>query len=348
MFIKWLRAFLFGAAIAFAAAAHAAVPLAGDNESGLEFPSSLSQCQWFSPDPTFALTNGHAKIIRVPYTALCAVPQAGGAINSAYMVLLKKTLVIAFDAGVPVVLDLHQYGYINGVDITTAEGEAYFLNVHHQVVEWLKDNLTTAQFNMLIIGLMNEPHSQSDVVYKPVFQAAINELRADGFTGYITYPGTGYSGEHNLSANSTFMQGVTDPLSTYRVLAEVHQYYDPDYSGTHDVPIASASLGRVTMAGAEAWSARTGIYLILDETGDPQPIVNHTLPASFPAGAWTTSDQYFRGFMNEAVASGRYFAIIPWGGGRYWGAYMFSDYPSDGFFTATGVTYGELSVGLGQ
>ena len=39
--------------------------------------------------------------------------------------------------------------------------------------------------------------------------------------------------------------------------AEVHRYVDLDHGGTHDVPIVSGTLGRVTVAGAKAWSSRT-------------------------------------------------------------------------------------------
>ena len=323
-----------------------ATTLAGDNESGLEFPSSSGQCDWFSPDPTFAIQSGHARIIRLPYLAECAVPTALGAINASYMNIIKQIIGTAANSNVPVVLDMHDYGYVHGQDITTASGEADFLDVHNKVIDWLKANLTPQQFSLLVIGLMNEPHVQTDAAYRPVFQSAINELRKDGFSGKITYPGTGYSGAHNLSVNSTFMSGVTDPANN--LLAEVHQYFDSDYSGTHDVPISGSGLGQATLSGAEQWSARTGIPLILDETGDPQPVNgNGTIPASFPAGAWQQSDQYFRQFMADAVSSGRFYAIIAWGGGQYWGGYMFNDYIYNGSYTPTGQTYSLLSYEVG-
>ena len=343
----------FVAALTLAStSAFAVLPLGGDNESGLEFPKSLSQCQWYSPDPTVAITVGHARIIRVPYQGdTCAVPVEGGAINAKYMALLAKTINRAADRGVPVILDLHKFGFLYGTDpahdITTPQGERDFLDIHHKVITWLKANETPAEFGLIIDGLMNEPHTQSDATLQPLFQAAINQDRADGFMGPIAYPATGYSGAHNLSVNSTFMAGVTDPA--HNLLAEVHQYFDPDYSGTHDVPIADGTLGRRTLAGAEAWSARTGILLLLDETGDPQPIgADKSVPTSFPAGAWQQSNAFFQQFMDEAGGSGRYFAILPWGGGQYWGGYMFNDYPKNGAWTATGQTYATLSFQLGQ
>ena len=334
--------------LAFPGAAVAVVPLGGDNESGLEFPHSSSQCQWYSPDPGYAIASGHARIIRLPYSATCAVPTEGGPINAGYMRLVAKSIDRVADVGVPVVLDMHAFGALYGNDITTAQGERDFLDVHHKVLAYLLSTLTAAEQRQLIVGLMNEPHQQSDRTYQPVFQAAINQIRADGFRGIITYPEAGWSGAHNLSASSAFMAGVTDPLGTFNIVAEVHQYFDSDYSGTHDEPIASSTLGAATLGGAEAWSARTGIYLILDETGDPQPITDRTVPTSFPAGAWTASDQYFRQFMTDAANSGRFYAIVPWGGGQYWGGYMFNDYVVNGAPSVTGQTYAQLSLQLGQ
>ncbi len=329
--------------------AYAGVPIAGDNESGLEFPHATNQCNWYSPDPSFAIQTGHAKIIRLPYLAECAVPTALGTLNTSYMSLVKTSITRATSSNVVVVLDMHDYGYVHGTDITTSAGEQDFLDVHNKVINWLEANLTQQQLSLLVVGLMNEPHAQSDALYQPVFQAAINELRSDGFTGKITYPGTGYSGAHNLSVNSTFMSGVTDPETPYNLLAEVHQYFDSDYSGTHDVPIASSTLGQQTLSGAEQWSARTGIPLILDETGDPQPVNSDgTIPTSFPAGAWTQSDQYFRQFMIDAANSGQFYAIVAWGGGQYWGGYMFNDDIYNNNYTPTGQTYAALSYELGQ
>ena len=345
--MKWLLSLV--GVVGFSSIAHATVPLGGDNESGLEFPSSFSQCQYFSPDPTFAIQTGHARIIRLPYLTMCAVPTALGPVNAAYMGLVKTSITRATSNNVPVVLDLHDYGYVYGIDITTAQGEQDYLNVVHQVTLWLEANLTPQQMSLVIYGLMNEPHAQaSNAAYQPVFQAAINQLRADGFTGLITYPSTDYSGAHDISVNSTFMAGVTDPAGPGLLLAEFHQYFDSNYSGVPDVPIASSTLGRQTLAGAEQWSARTGIKIILDETGDPQPAGNGMIATSFPAGAWTMSDQYFRQFMTEAANSGQYFAIIPWGGGQYWGAYLFNDYIYNNNFTPTGQTYASLAQQLGQ
>lgn len=336
--------------VAASVSAHAVVPLGGDNESGLEFPSQASECQYYSPDPGFAINDGHSRFERFPYTALCAVPTNGGALNTAYMGIIKRSIIRSLDAGVRTELDLHQYGYIGGVDITTAGGESAFLNVHHLVWEWLKSNLTAAELSLLDLDLMNEPHADTDAAYQPVFQAAINQLRADGFTGNIYYPKTGYSGEHNITVNDPVMAGVTDPLGSGKLFLQVHQYFDPNYSGTtQNSPITDSGLGRATMAGAEAWSARTGIYLVLDETGDPMPITNGTPPASFPAGVWAQSDADFRQFMIDAANSGRYFVIAPFGGGQYWAAdYQFNDYLYNGAPTADGQTYAALSAALGQ
>lgn len=337
---------------AFFPAAAYALPLAGDNESGLEFPvvsnGDVSQCVWYVVDPTVAIQTGHARIIRLPLNPACIVATPGAATNADYMERVRRSEVVALDAGVGVVLDLHGFGYVHGVDITTPAGRADYLDILHKLVLAEKAILTPAEFRLLAVGLMNEPYAQTDAVYQPVFQAAINQLRADGFKGAIAYPATGYSGAHNITVDSTFMQGVTDSVP-HALFAELHQYFDSDYSGTHTTPITDPQLGRKTLAGAEAWSRRTGYMIALDETGDPQPAVNGVDVASFPDGAWAQSDAYFCKFMYEAAASGRYIAIMPWGGGQYWNqSYLYRDYPIGTRLTAAGATLAQLSRALGQ
>ena len=47
--------------------------------------------------------------------------------------------------------------------------------------------------------------------------------------------------------------------------------------------------------------------------------------------------------MTDAANSGRFYAIIAWGGGQYWDAYMFNDYIHNDNFTPTGQTCSALS-----
>ena len=186
-------------------------------------------------------------------------------------------------------------------------------------------------------GLMNEPHAQSDAAYQPVFQSAINAIRSAGFTGVIAYPATGYSAIGAISANSTFMQGVTDPAN--KLVAELHGYWDADNSGTHNTCITDSTLGHTKMDGAIAWSQRTGIQIYWGETAEPEPV---NQPQAF-SGCYVQSDQDFRSFMQEAFTSGRFWAITFWGDGPWWGGgYFFDLAPVNGTDTADGLTMQSL------
>ena len=105
--------------------------------------------------------------------------------------------------------------------------------------------------NYILLDLVNEPVSVPDDKVFTIQADVIKQLRQLGFQGYILVEGNAWSGLHSWTTsrwtsqdgkqsytNATLFTrdnfakaGITD-LS--KILINVHQYLDSDYSGTHD------------------------------------------------------------------------------------------------------------------
>ncbi len=97
----------------------------------------------------------------------------------------------------------------------------------------------------LMLDIVNEPATRSDeqLSATQVFTmetAVIKKLRAQGFQGYFLLEGFSWSGLHSwqsagnasvFTADNFHQAGITD---TSKIIINVHQYLDSDYSGTHD------------------------------------------------------------------------------------------------------------------
>jgi endoglucanase len=81
-------------------------------------------------------------------------------------------------------------------------------------------------------GLMNEPHDQDMDKAMAQFQAAARAIRETGHSGRILVPSGGWSGAHSFPRG-----GNVDRFKAIQIEGEwsieLHQYLDPDNSGTH-------------------------------------------------------------------------------------------------------------------
>lgn len=105
--------------------------------------------------------------------------------------------------------------------------------------------------NYIMFDLMNEPVGVPDDLVFTMQAQVIKALRANGFTGYILVEGNNWTGLHSwknkswkssdgkidytnatLFTRDNFAKAGINDLS--KILINVHQYMDVDYSGTHD------------------------------------------------------------------------------------------------------------------
>ena len=127
--------------------------------------------------------------------------------------------------------------------------EKAYLSVWGQLMDAMKSDPLIDQ-NYLMLDLMNEPVGVPDDKVFTIQGSLIKMLRKKQFNGYILVEGNSWSGLHSwateqwtgadgqmytnatLFTRANFIKaGITD-LS--KVIINVHQYLDSDYSGTHD------------------------------------------------------------------------------------------------------------------
>lgn len=127
--------------------------------------------------------------------------------------------------------------------------EKAYQSVWGQLMDVIKNDPLIDQ-DYLVLDLMNEPVGVPDDKVFTIQTSLIKLLRQKQFNGYILVEGNGWSGLHSwtteqwtgkegqtytnatLFTRANFVKaGVTD-LS--KIIINVHQYLDSDYSGTHD------------------------------------------------------------------------------------------------------------------
>ncbi|PDT30389.1 cellulase [Rhizobium sp. M10] len=190
-------------------------------------------------------------IIRLPFRWERLQPALGGRLDEDEIKRIKDTVALIRKHGMAVLLDPHNFGYYDKVQIGTAPAtDAAFADF------WARLAVEFANENGVLFGLMNEPHDIKATDWLDAANAAIRSIRAVGARNLILVPGTAWSGAHSWEkdviggANGTVMLGVRDPLDFYAY--EVHQYLDVDSSGTH--PTCEGAAGAVeAIAGVTAW-----------------------------------------------------------------------------------------------
>jgi endoglucanase len=121
---------------------------------------------------------------------------------------------------------------------------------------WIKlynliKNDNNINMNYIMFDLMNEPVGVPNDLVFTIQTQVIKALRNQGFNGYILVEGNAWSGLHSWSSytwkssdgktiysNASLFSrenfakaGITD---LNKIIINVHQYFDSDYSGTHD------------------------------------------------------------------------------------------------------------------
>ncbi len=187
-----------------------------------------------------------------------------GTLNRAYYdSYVKPLLQTLTHAKVYTIVDLHAYmryskfgeqysgcsGYGPCPDGQLITDEKAYQSVWGQLFDQMKNDPLIDK-NYLMLDLMNEPVGVPDDKVFTIQTSLIKLLRNKQFAGYILVEGNNWSGLHSWATdqwtggdgqtytNATLFSrdnfvnaGVTD-LS--KIVINVHQYLDSDYSGTHD------------------------------------------------------------------------------------------------------------------
>ena len=280
-----------------------AAPLFGVNLSGLEMGNgNIANSNYAVPSPAY-MASQNVAVMRLPFTIERLQPTANTAFNSAYSGYIMAIAKANIASNVYTVLDPHNYGYIFndgttreiGVDAT---GTANYLGFMATLAT------TFRGMPMVAIGLMNEPHDQTCAQLTPVWQQAITAIRSTGFSGPIMVPPTNWSHADTFVSNGCGADFVslTDPANN--LVFEVHNYLDPNQSGTYTQAISSVTVGSQQLASVVAWAAANKKRLFVGETGTP--------PDSWSVSAL---DSELQTIKNNP---GQFWGVTLWASGPWW------------------------------
>jgi endoglucanase len=257
-------------------------------------------------------------LIRVPFRWERLQPTLGAPLVAADRALLTAVVDYAAGKGLHVVLDTHNYARRRLAD----DGWA----ADHLIGSMLVSSAAFADFcarlasafqgnPSVIFGLMNEPWGIEPEEWLVIANGAIAALRREGASQLILVPGVAYTGAHSwFTARNAVMSNVADPAHNFAF--EVHQYFDPDSSGTSPTAVG-ATVGSERIDAFQLWCRKNGFKAFLGE---------------FAAGADATSLAALRDICRTLAAnSDVWLGWAAWAGGSWWpDDYIFTLEPSKG------------------
>lgn len=181
-----------------------------------------------------------------------------------YNSYVKPLLETLTNAHVNTIIDLHaymrystygkQYSGCFG-DSPCPDGKlivdpAAYIDIWRKIYNLVKND-PKININYIMFDLMNEPVNVPNDSVFTLQTAVIRALRQQGFTGYILMEGNSWTGLHSWTTDGwTGSDGKTYTNATLftkenfakehitdlsKIIINVHQYLDSDFSGTHDV-----------------------------------------------------------------------------------------------------------------
>jgi len=287
---------------------------AGVNESGAEFGSSNlpgtlgTDYTWPLTSSVDTLMGKGFNIFRIPFLMERMVPSTLYSSIAATYLSDLETLVnhITSNGGYAAICAQNFGRYYGDIIEDTTGFEAFWKTVATQ----FKSNAN------VIFDTNNEYHDMDNTLVGSLNQAAINGIRAAGATSQTIFvEGNDYTSALDWvsGGTDTAMGALTD--SSNNIVYEMHQYLDSDGSGT-SATCVSSTIGQERIEAATAWLKSNGKVGIIGETA---------------AGSNTVCLEALEGMLeymseNSDVWKG----WLLWGGGPWWGDYIFSVEPPSG------------------
>lgn len=294
-------------------------PLRGVNLAGAEFnsktlPGVMYKNYTYPKDEELDyFADKGATVIRLPVRWERLQHELGGDLESGEVGAIKKVLAHAETRDLCLIVDLHNYGTYNGDAIDSPEvGMSAYISFWKALAKELggSDNLA--------FGLMNEPFKLDVPVWGKIAKKTLSDLRGAGVDNLIFVAGGRWSGLHEWfksydgASNAETFEDLRDPLD--RMVIEVHQYADSDYSGTHD-NCKSADSFNGMFDRISDWAEEHDQQLFTGEFGVP------------PTGECLETLNRMLSLMTD---SDNWRGWSYWAAGGWWGDYAMSVHPQDG------------------
>lgn len=243
--------------------------LRGVNLSGAEFGTVPGRYtfDYFYPKPgtieRFAALG--ITSLRFPVKWERLQPVLGQPLDPEEMLRLDAAFVAAKQAGLRMVISIHNSAYYGTVRIGTGAVTAEaFADLWRRLAGHFRSEPG------VVFGLMNEPFDIPVAEWLPVANAGIAAIRGTGARQLVLVPGTAWSSvvywetDTPVGNNARTMLGVVDPADN--VGYDVHQYLDADFSGR----VAACPRGGDALRAVErmtAWLAQHRRRAHLGEIG---------------------------------------------------------------------------------
>jgi endoglucanase len=255
-------------------------------------------------------------LVRVPFRWERLQPTLGSPLAAADLRLLSSAVEYASAKGLHVVLDTHNYArrrvvkddwaveHLIGSELVPA---AAFTDYCARLAGAFKGAPS------VIFGLMNEPWGLAAEDWLVIADQAIAAVRRAGAEQLILVPGIAYTGAHSwITSGNAVMGNVVDPRNNFAF--EVHQYFDPDSSGTSTKAVG-ARIGSERIEAFQIWARQNGFKAFLGEFAGGEDEVSLEALADICRTLQANSDVWI--------------GWAAWAGGRWWPAdYIFNLEPS--------------------
>ena len=257
-----------------AMAAPCPATLPGSNVAGGEFnpgklPGVPGQDYVFPAGNEVALLQRLGlRLMRVPVLWERLQPTPLETLDVAELDRLDQVVRLARSAGLTVVLDVHNYGAYRGVPLDRPGAPAGALPDL-----WARLARHFADDDTVVFGLMNEPKDFDPVAWAAIAKATLGAIRATGARNVVLVPGSHWDGAHSwfddVDGHSNAQALLPLAQGDDRVVFEVHQYFDDDYSGTKETCGAAGKVP-AALSNVATWARRNHVRVMLGEFGVSQ------------------------------------------------------------------------------
>jgi endoglucanase len=240
--------------------------LRGVNAAGAEFTSIGTPVFDTATSFRYLADRGYS-LVRLPFRWESVQRSLSGPLDAAGIAALQRAVADAGDAGLKVVLDVHNYAQYRGIAYG-ADGsftERDFADLWSRLSEIFRSDATVVGY-----GLMNEPRNLPSVGtatgnerWQHAQQAALDAVRANGDVTCILVSGytAGAMGAWISATKGQPTPYIVDPANNFRW--EAHHYWDAGNTGKYTTSYADAVTAGFGSSQGDA--ARTRAWFELDQ-----------------------------------------------------------------------------------
>lgn len=265
------------------------------------YPSDINEFRYFS--------SKKLTLIRLPFKWERVQKNALGDLSGADIAGIRTSLDNAQQAGLKVILDLHNFGRYYNVPLVKTDTNK-IADVWKKVASQFKDHPALFGYE-----LMNEPHDMPESDSWPVLaQAATNAIREVDPNSWVLVPGDGWQNATFWPKNNANLL-INDPKG--KILYSAHLYFDQNYTGSYtnsyDGDKAYESIGVDRLKPFQTWLSQNNVKGIITEYGVPDN-----------DSRWlTVLNKFLAALQNDDhIIGGTYWSAGPW-----WGNYPLSAEP---------------------